>query len=89
MPRTDPPRLESGVHGQRTGFWNGPKRYLLCLNCHWPHSPRFDALEPLPPPVRPEHIGLGLLRAKAGGVERPADAPAASEGAKTAEGAKQ
>lgn len=43
-----------GIHGKRTGFWNGAKRYLLCVNCHNPHSPRFAALKPLPPPVRPQ-----------------------------------
>lgn len=80
---------KAGVHGQRTGFWNGPKRYLLCVNCHWPHSPRFTAIEPLPPPVRPEHIGLGLLQTKDGGLERPAEAAAVGEGAQTGEGTKE
>jgi len=45
-----------GVHGKRTGEWNGRKQYLLCAHCHNPHSPRFKPLKPLPPPVRPEHI---------------------------------
>jgi len=45
-----------GVHGKRTGQWNGPKEYLLCVNCHNPHSPRFKALKPMAPPVRPEQI---------------------------------
>ena len=45
-----------GVHGKRTGFWNGKKEYLLCANCHNPHDPRFKPLKPKPPPVRPEHI---------------------------------
>lgn len=44
----------NGIHGKRTGYWDGGKRYLLCVHCHNPHSPRFAALEPLPPPVRPE-----------------------------------
>ena len=43
-----------GVHGKRTGEWNGKKQYLLCVNCHNPHSPRFQQLKPLPPPVRQE-----------------------------------
>jgi len=51
-----------GVHGRRTGHWNGAKTYLLCVNCHNPHSPRFKPLKPLPPPVRPER-----LRRRAGG----------------------
>ncbi len=45
-----------GVHGKRTGEWNGKKQYLLCAHCHNPHDPRFKPLKPLPPPVRPEHI---------------------------------
>jgi len=47
---------KTGVHGKRTGYWNGPKRYLLCVHCHNPHSPRFAALKPLPPPVRPQFL---------------------------------
>ena len=45
-----------GVHGKRTGDWNGRKQYLLCAHCHDPHSPRFKPLKPLPPPVPPEQI---------------------------------
>lgn len=45
-----------GIHGKRTGSWNGPKQYLLCVNCHDPHSPHFKALKPMPPPARPEAI---------------------------------
>ena len=45
-----------GVHGKRTGSWNGVKQYLLCVNCHNPHSPRFKPLKPMPPPARPEQI---------------------------------
>jgi predicted CXXCH cytochrome family protein len=44
---------KEGVHGKRTGEWNGRKDYLLCVHCHNPHSPRFKPLTPLPPPVRP------------------------------------
>ena len=46
----------AGVHGKRTGRWDGPKQYLLCVNCHNPHSPRFQPLKPMPPPVRPEAV---------------------------------
>jgi len=42
-----------GVHGKRTGYWNGDKQYLLCVHCHNPHDPKFKSLKPLPPPVRP------------------------------------
>lgn len=45
-----------GIHGKRTGMWNGKKEYLLCVHCHNPHSPHFKPLKPEPPPVRPENI---------------------------------
>ncbi len=45
-----------GVHGKRTGYWNGKKKYLLCVHCHNPHDPKFKPLKPLPPPVRQENI---------------------------------
>ncbi len=45
-----------GVHGKRTGFWNGKKEYLLCVSCHNPHSPKFQELTPEPPPVRQDSI---------------------------------
>lgn len=45
-----------GVHGKRTGEWNGKKEYLLCVHCHNPHSPKFEELKPEPPPVRQEDI---------------------------------
>ena len=43
----------AGVHGRRVGYWNGTKRYLLCVHCHNPHQPRFKALQPKPAPARP------------------------------------
>ncbi|MCX6543636.1 MAG: hypothetical protein NTV05_04385 [Acidobacteria bacterium] len=43
----------AGVHGRRTGDWNGHKKYLLCANCHNPHQPRFKPIAPKPAPVRP------------------------------------
>jgi len=65
----------SGIHGKRTGYWNGSKRYLLCVHCHSPHSPRFAALQPLPPPIRPQFLSGGGT----GGDERgTADAGAAA-----------
>ena len=42
-----------GVHGKRTGDWNGDKQYLLCVHCHNPHDPKFKPLKPMPPPERP------------------------------------
>jgi hypothetical protein len=58
----------SGIHGKRTGYWDGPKRYLLCVHCHDPHSPRFKPLKPLPPPVRPQFLRAG--RPTGGDAER-------------------
>jgi hypothetical protein len=43
----------NGIHGKRTGFWNGKKQYLLCINCHNPHAPLFKPLVPMPPPKKP------------------------------------
>ena len=43
----------AGVHGRRTGDWNGHKSYLLCAHCHNPHEPRFQPLIPEPAPVPP------------------------------------
>lgn len=42
-----------GVHGRRTGNWDGHKSYLLCVSCHNSHSPHFAPLKPMPPPERP------------------------------------
>ena len=47
---------KAGVHGKRTGMWNGAKEYLLCAHCHNPHSPRFKPIPPEPPPLRPTDI---------------------------------
>jgi hypothetical protein len=55
-----------GVHGKRAGEWNGRKSYLLCVNCHNPHDPKFKAIAPLPPPVRPEDIRRGTRRSEEG-----------------------
>jgi hypothetical protein len=43
----------AGVHGRRTGDWNGHKTYLLCAHCHNPHQPRFRPLKPEPAPQPP------------------------------------
>jgi hypothetical protein len=47
----------AGVHGRRTGDWNGHKTYLLCVHCHSPHSPHFKPLEPKPAPTPPTRPG--------------------------------
>ena len=50
-----------GIHGKRTGEWNGQKQYLLCVHCHDPHSPKFKSLQPMPPPRRPEQIYIDSI----------------------------
>ena len=42
-----------GVHGRRTGNWNGAKEYLLCVHCHNSHNPKFAPIAPEPGPVPP------------------------------------
>jgi Zn finger protein HypA/HybF involved in hydrogenase expression len=46
---------KAGVHGKRSGEWNGRKTYLLCVHCHDPHSPKYKSMAPMPPPARPEN----------------------------------
>ena len=43
-----------GLHGKRTGNWDGQPRYTLCSSCHDPHDPGFKPFSPEPPPVPPE-----------------------------------
>jgi hypothetical protein len=45
-----------GVHGKRTGEWDGQKEYLLCVHCHNPHAPKFEKLRPEPPPIKQEDL---------------------------------
>lgn len=45
-----------GLHGKRTGEWDGKRKYLLCVHCHSPHEPRIPAVKALPRPPRPEEI---------------------------------
>jgi len=47
---------KAGIHGKRTGEWNGKKQYRLCVHCHNPHSPKFKPIKPLPPPNNPLDI---------------------------------
>ena len=63
-----------GIHGKRTGYWEGPKRYLLCVHCHNPHSPRFNPLAPMPPPVRPQFLrSASAARSEAAAAAAPAE----------------
>lgn len=43
----------AGVHGRRSGDWNGEKTYLLCVHCHYSHAPAFKPLMPKPAPIAP------------------------------------
>ena len=54
----------AGVHGRRSGYWNGAKTYLLCVHCHSPHQPRFKAIAPKPAPNRPTRPGAEQANAK-------------------------
>jgi predicted CXXCH cytochrome family protein len=47
---------KAGIHGKRTGEWDGRKDYLLCIHCHDPHTPRFKPMKPMPAPVRPARV---------------------------------
>jgi len=47
---------KAGIHGKRTGEWNGKRQYRLCVHCHNPHSPKFKPIKPLPPPDNPLEI---------------------------------
>lgn len=42
-----------GLHGRRTGMWNGEKQYLSCVYCHNAHTPKFKPLVPKKPPLKP------------------------------------
>ena len=50
-----------GIHGKRTGEWNGQKQYLLCVHCHDPHSPKIKSLKPMPAPRRPGQIFIDSI----------------------------
>ncbi|MDH5476705.1 MAG: multiheme c-type cytochrome [Nitrospinota bacterium] len=47
-----------GIHGKRTGYWNGEKEYWVCILCHNPHNPKFQKLEPKPAPIPPSKLAL-------------------------------
>jgi hypothetical protein len=42
-----------GVHGKRTGNWNGEKVQNHCIDCHNPHSVTYKPTQVIPAPVRP------------------------------------
>ncbi len=56
---------KAGVHGKRSGFWNGRKEYQLCVHCHDPHNPRFKPIPAEPAPLRPDQVGRDPLLSRA------------------------
>lgn len=43
---------QAGVHGRSNGYWKagaGPKTKLRCIQCHDPHRPKFQPMQPLAP----------------------------------------
>lgn len=49
---------EAGIHGKRTGYWNGTKTVLMCANCHVAHKPKPQSIKPLSPPRKPGMIKI-------------------------------
>jgi hypothetical protein len=47
-----------GVHGKRTGHWNGVNEHWQCTRCHNPHNPPFKPLKPEPTPREPLKVRL-------------------------------
>jgi hypothetical protein len=56
----------AGVHGRRSGEWNGKKTYLLCVHCHSSHAPAFQPIAPMPVPVAPGQLGASRARSRGG-----------------------
>lgn len=47
---------KAGIHGKRTGSWNGDKEYWVCIKCHNPHNPKIRQIKPKPAPRRPAQL---------------------------------
>lgn len=43
-----------GMHGKRTGNWDGAKKVLACVDCHSPHRVSFAPMKAEPPPQKPK-----------------------------------
>ena len=41
---------KAGIHGKRTGMWNGKKQTQSCNQCHDPHNPPFQPMKPFAAP---------------------------------------
>jgi hypothetical protein len=59
-----------GIHGKRTGSWNGKTQYLLCAHCHDPHNPAWKPIKPERPPAVP---GSGTLSSHQPSAHGPAE----------------
>lgn len=73
---------ERGMHGKTLGAWRpgAPSmRRLACVECHDPHAPAYDPVEPMPAPhtLRAEHAGEGA--GEHGPPKSPLMAPALRE----------
>ena len=53
-----------GVHGKRTGHWDGKKEHMHCAQCHDPHNPPFKAMKPMPVPRKPLDIKKSAKHSK-------------------------
>jgi len=54
---------KAGVHGKRTGRWDGKsRRYLLCVHCHNPHHPKFPLIQAMPTPIPPDKLVESLSK---------------------------
>lgn len=48
-----------GVHGRPNGYWDknkGESKKATCVACHNPHTPKFQAMEPAPAPIRSDYL---------------------------------
>lgn len=65
---------EAGVHGRSNGYWKpgqGPKTKLRCIQCHDPHRPKFQPMQPLPPPTYPLRAAYPLSEPTAARAHHP------------------
>jgi len=56
---------QAGVHGRQNGYWSkqmGEGSKLRCIQCHDPHHPAFQPMEPLPPLKYPPRAAGGSAR---------------------------
>ncbi len=63
----------AGAHGRTDGHWEasrGPGHRLRCIECHDPHHPPFQSLQPAPPP-NTLRMGDQEVSHPKGGVQNP------------------